>query len=58
MEDDRQTRRTFVKRVAYAAPLILSLSVAPSFARNGSGGNQEGGGGPQGASNRGNGSKE
>ncbi len=48
MENDGQTRRTFVKRVAYAAPLILSLSVAPSFARNGSGGNQEGGPPPQG----------
>ena len=54
MEDDTQTRRTFVRRAVYAAPLILSLSVAPSFARNGSGGNQQGDV-PRGPSNRGNG---
>lgn len=30
------SRRKFVKRVAYVAPAILSLAVAPSYAKTGS----------------------
>lgn len=30
------SRRKFVKRVAYVAPAILSLAVAPAFAKAGS----------------------
>ena len=34
--EEKETRRNFVKKIAYAAPLVLSLKAAPSFARNGS----------------------
>jgi len=30
------SRRAFVKRAAYVAPVILSLAVAPSYAKHGS----------------------
>ena len=30
------SRRAFVKRAAYVAPVILSLAVAPSYAKQGS----------------------
>lgn len=35
MED--QSRRTILKRMAYVAPVVLTLGATPSFARNGSG---------------------
>jgi hypothetical protein len=31
------SRRDFVKKAAYVAPVILTLQAAPSFARTGSG---------------------
>ncbi len=30
-------RRTFIKRAAYVAPAVLTLSVTPAFAQSGSG---------------------
>jgi hypothetical protein len=35
---DEQSRRSFIKRAAYVAPLILSLKAEPAFASYGSGG--------------------
>lgn len=35
-------RREFVKKVAYTAPLIVTLSIKPAYAQTGSGGNQNG----------------
>jgi hypothetical protein len=32
----RTSRREFVKRAAYVPPAILTLAVAPSYAKNGS----------------------
>ncbi len=48
-----QTRRNFLKKTLYTAPLILTVAVRPSFARSGyggpnggdTGGNPGGGGG-------------
>jgi hypothetical protein len=37
MEKREESRRDFVRKVAYATPLVLSLKAAPSFARSGSG---------------------
>jgi hypothetical protein len=34
--DHEPSRRKFVKRAAYVAPAILSLAVAPSYAKAGS----------------------
>jgi hypothetical protein len=35
-EQTNQTRREFVKKAVYVAPVILTLAVAPSFAKAGS----------------------
>jgi len=35
-ESVRTSRREFVKRAAYVPPAILTLAVAPSYAKNGS----------------------
>jgi len=43
--DKRETRRQFLKKGAYAAPVILTLSATPSFAGQGSGRNRKYGGG-------------
>jgi hypothetical protein len=32
----RESRRDFLKKAAYTAPVILTMSAAPAFARNGS----------------------
>lgn len=32
----QKSRRDFIKKVAYTAPVVLTLAAAPSFARNGS----------------------
>jgi hypothetical protein len=39
---DQQSRRSFVKRAAYVAPLILSLKAEPAFASQGSGSSSRG----------------
>ena len=39
MSDVKIKRREFVKRAAYAAPVILSLKAMPAFAASGSGNN-------------------
>ena len=36
MSNYNKSRRDFVKKSAYAVPVILTLKAAPSFARNGS----------------------
>jgi hypothetical protein len=36
MNDKVTSRREFVKKAAYAAPLILTLQAAPAFAKQGS----------------------
>jgi hypothetical protein len=35
-QQQRGSRREFIKRAAYAAPAILTLKAAPSFAKPGS----------------------
>ena len=45
---DKTSRREFVKKLAYVAPAIVTLSVAPSFAKAGSGKGGQGGQGNQG----------
>jgi hypothetical protein len=37
MEDRNQSRRTVIKRMAYVAPIVLTLAATPAFASNGSG---------------------
>ena len=37
MSEKQQTRRDFIKKATYVAPVILTLSVAPSLASAGSG---------------------
>ncbi len=39
---DQESRRKFVKTVAYVAPAIVTLSAIPSFASAGSGYNRDG----------------
>jgi hypothetical protein len=39
MSDLKIKRREFVKRAAYAAPLILTFKAMPAFAASGSGNN-------------------
>ncbi|MDT8388497.1 MAG: hypothetical protein RQ736_13390 [Thiogranum sp.] len=34
--EHQKSRRDFIKKVAYIAPVVLTLAAAPSFARNGS----------------------
>jgi len=34
---ENQTRRDFIRKVAYASPVLLTLPAAPSFAQQGSG---------------------
>jgi len=36
MEDFSNTRREFVKKAAYIAPAILTMSATPAFAKSGS----------------------
>jgi hypothetical protein len=44
-KDKADTRRDFLKKAAYAAPVILTLKAVPAFAKNGSGRGNNGGGG-------------
>ena len=37
MTDEQSSRREVLKKAAYVAPAILTLTVVPSFASNGSG---------------------
>ena len=37
MSESNESRRTFVKRMAYVAPAILTLAAAPEYAKAGSG---------------------
>ncbi len=37
MNTAEASRRAFVKKAAYVAPLILTLNAAPAFAKHGSG---------------------
>jgi hypothetical protein len=39
MEVNEQSRRDFVKKLAYVTPVVLTLQAAPSTTRAGSGGN-------------------
>jgi len=41
----RESRRSLIKKMAYVAPIVLSLAASPAFARTGSGGGNGGGGG-------------
>ncbi len=36
-----ESRRAAVKKMAYMAPIVLSLAASPAFARNGSGGGED-----------------
>ena len=36
MNDDTKPRREFVKKAVYVAPAILTLAVAPAYAKSGS----------------------
>jgi len=36
-KDKTEARRDFLKKAAYAAPVILTLKAVPAFAQNGSG---------------------
>jgi hypothetical protein len=38
MTPDREARRDVLKKMAYVAPIVLSLAASTSFARSGSGG--------------------
>ena len=40
MENCSQSRRTAIKRMAYVAPIVLTLAATPAFARSGSSGGQ------------------
>ena len=40
------SRRDFVKKAVYLTPVVLTLAVAPEFAKAGSGGPPPGKGGP------------
>lgn len=40
MENCSESRRTVIKRMAYVAPIVLTLAATPAFARNGSSGGQ------------------
>lgn len=44
MSEDKTDRREFMKRTAYAVPVILSLTAMPAFAMAGSGNNGLGNG--------------
>ena len=37
MSKSNESRRTFVKRMAYVAPSVLTLAAAPEYAKAGSG---------------------
>jgi hypothetical protein len=41
-QTNEESRRLFIKRAAYVAPLILSLKAEPAFASNGSRGSANG----------------
>jgi hypothetical protein len=41
MDNERFGRRDFIKKSAYAVPLILSLKAMPAFAASGSGYNEQ-----------------
>ena len=34
---EQQSRRSFLKKAGYTAPVILTINAAPAFAKNGSG---------------------
>jgi hypothetical protein len=36
MQNDSNSRRDFIKKAAYVAPVILTLNAAPSYAKKGS----------------------
>ena len=36
MDNQEESRRKFIKKAAYAAPVILTLAATPAFAKNGS----------------------
>jgi len=36
MSEHNESRRAFVRKVAYTAPVLLSLAAAPAFAKTGS----------------------
>ena len=40
----RESRRSLIKKMAYVAPIVLSLAASPAFARTGSGGGGGNGG--------------
>lgn len=40
LENCSESRRTVIKRMAYVAPIVLTLAATPAFARNGSSGGQ------------------
>ena len=40
MENRNESRRTIIKRMAYVAPIVLTLAATPAFARHGSSGGQ------------------
>ena len=37
MEVRKESRRDVIKKMAYVAPIVLSLAATPAFARSGSG---------------------
>ncbi len=39
MNDQNNERRKFIKKAAYVAPAVITLSAAPSIAQSGSGNN-------------------
>jgi hypothetical protein len=41
MDNQRFDRRDFIKKSAYAVPLILSLKAMPAFAASGSGSHEQ-----------------
>ena len=40
MSDKKTTRREFIEKAVYMAPVVLTLAAAPSFAQAGSGAKQ------------------
>ena len=48
-----QSRRAFLKKVVYVAPVVLTLTAVPAFAGSGSGYNRGGGENNQGENNQG-----
>jgi hypothetical protein len=46
MDNKMDSRRKFLKKVAYVAPVVVTLQAVPSFASSGSGFGRPGGGPP------------